>query len=107
MQDTALAQESRTKRLKAATHEAHEQLDRFIMRARPFADRVRYGRFLEMQYSSIAISTPYSSTPRLRRCCRISLVEEDLRNIGSSIPNATRSALFVKERPVELAQALV
>ncbi|CDZ62203.1 Heme oxygenase [Neorhizobium galegae bv. orientalis] len=113
MHDTARAQESRTKRLKAATRDAHEHLDRFIMRASPFADRARYGRFLKMQYlfhgdlDALFFNPALEALlPNLAARRRLLLVEEDLRDIGSSIPNATRPALFVKEQPVELAQAL-
>jgi heme oxygenase len=51
MTDLALAQApSLAKRLKAGTEATHERLDKSIMAGRPFADRERYGRFLDVQY---------------------------------------------------------
>lgn len=51
MTDLALAQApSLAKRLKAGTEATHDRLDKSIMAGRPFADRERYGRFLEVQY---------------------------------------------------------
>ncbi|KSB91618.1 heme oxygenase [Caulobacter vibrioides] len=41
---------SLAKCLKAGTEATHDRLDKSIMAGRPFADRERYGRFLEVQY---------------------------------------------------------
>ena len=50
MTDAALAQApSLAKRLKAGTEATHDRLDKSIMAGQPFADRERYGRFLEVQ----------------------------------------------------------
>ncbi|OAN59923.1 biliverdin-producing heme oxygenase [Sphingomonas sp. TDK1] len=48
--EPATTEQSRAKRLKAATIAVHETLDQRIMAAEPFRDRDRYGRFLWMQY---------------------------------------------------------
>lgn len=40
----------RAKSLKAATHEAHERLDKRIMASDPFGGRVRYGQFVKVQH---------------------------------------------------------
>ena len=41
----------RAKRLKAATHAAHERLDKRIMAADPFGSRERYGQFVVVQHA--------------------------------------------------------
>ncbi|WP_066716348.1 biliverdin-producing heme oxygenase [Sphingomonas pituitosa] len=46
----ATIEQSRARRLKAATNAVHETLDQRIMAAEPFRDRDRYGRFLGVQY---------------------------------------------------------
>ena len=48
--DTLERPDLRALRLREATHSAHEELDQSLMRRRPFLDRDRYGRFVEMQY---------------------------------------------------------
>lgn len=43
-------EQSRVKRLKAATRGAHGDLDAFIMAAKPFESRENFGKFVETQY---------------------------------------------------------
>ena len=42
---------SRSKRLKAATHDTHDRLDKAIMAREPFASRGRYGLFVQVQHA--------------------------------------------------------
>lgn len=41
----------RAQRLRAATTETHQRLDKRIMAAAPFASRAAFGRFLEVQHA--------------------------------------------------------
>ncbi|MFC5373633.1 biliverdin-producing heme oxygenase [Brevundimonas faecalis] len=45
-----MTEQSRAKRLKAASHDVHDGLDKAIMAAEPFADRERYIRLLRVQH---------------------------------------------------------
>lgn len=92
--------ESRTKRLKAATHAAHETLDRFVMRANPFRDRQSYGRFLRMQHAlhrdldALFFDEAMSRLlPDLQGRRRLDLVEQDLVDLGVA-PVASVAPLF-------------
>lgn len=42
---------TRARRLKAASHQIHDSLDKAIIAAQPFADRERYIQFLQVQYA--------------------------------------------------------
>jgi heme oxygenase len=46
-----MSEHSRARRLKAASHQIHDSLDKAIMAADPFADRERYVRFLRVQHA--------------------------------------------------------
>lgn len=65
-------EQSRVKRLKAATRGAHGDLDTFIMASKPFESRENFGKFVETQYLSIATSTFSFPMPRLMACFPIS-----------------------------------
>jgi heme oxygenase len=104
---------SRTKRLKAATHDAHERLDQFIMQARPFADRERYSRFLAMQFHFHRDLDGLFFDPDLdlllpdlggRR--RIEMIEQDFADLGLELPSARHATRFRKGETVELPEAL-
>ncbi len=112
-ESTLIKEESRTKRLKAATHSAHESLDQFIMQARPFADREHYGRFLTMQFlfhrdlDALFFNRNLELLlPDLGRRTRIELIAQDFVDIGLSLPSPPASPLFKKGNDVELASAL-
>lgn len=84
---------ARSRRLKAATHEAHEALDRCIMTAQPFAHRESYARFLRMQYRFHRdLDALYADTrltgaiPDLRGRNRMESVAADLCDLHIPIP---------------------
>lgn len=89
---------SRAKRLKAATTEAHEGLDRRIMTGAPFQDKIRYGLFLQVQYQFHSDIDGLYSAPALRAVFpdlaerrRLPQIEQDLRDLDLS-PPARRDA---------------
>ena len=103
-------QESRVKRLKEATHGAHERLDKRIMAADPFSSRERYGLFLMVQYRFHRdIDALYGDTrlsallPDLASRRRLGLIEQDLADLGISV-SVDDTAAFGAE--VDVAAAL-
>ena len=92
---------SRSKRLKAATHGVHEQLDNRIMAAEPFRNRERYGRFLEMQhrfhrdidplYRHVALD---AVLPDLEGRRRLAAIGRDIADLGQDIPTFSDSSTF-------------
>jgi heme oxygenase (biliverdin-IX-beta and delta-forming) len=107
------AEESRTKRLKAATHSTHERLDQRIMRADPFADRQRYGCFLVMQYRFHRDLDALFSNPELDALLpdlagrnRLGLIAQDLTDLGLELPQTTEPPVFSAGQPVDMAEAL-
>ncbi len=60
-----LSEESRAKRMKAATQAAHERIDRQIMAADPFASRENFGRFVRLQYRIHHAVDPLFRSPAL------------------------------------------
>ncbi|MBP2549214.1 heme oxygenase [Neorhizobium galegae] len=108
-----LAEESRTKRLKAATHSAHERLDQRIMRANPFADRESYGRFLILQYRFHRdLDALFSNAdldallPDLAGRNRLAFVGQDLADLGLAVPDASEPPIFAAGQSIDLAEAL-
>lgn len=86
-------EETRAKRMKAATHAAHAEIDRRIMAAAPFASRANYGRFVRIQYRIHQAVDPLFRNPALgallpdladRR--RLDLVEQDARDLSVALP---------------------
>ncbi|MFN3546123.1 MAG: biliverdin-producing heme oxygenase [Mesorhizobium sp.] len=89
----------RATRLKAATRATHERLDRAIMDRRPFADRERYGRFLELQLRFHRDLDPFyrhaalrSLFPDLRSRQRLDLIHRDFLDLGMAVPKASSKA---------------
>jgi heme oxygenase len=111
--DAPAGEDSRTKRLKAATHEAHERLDKRIMQLNPFADRNNYGRFLNMQYvfhrdldalfSDVKLD---ALLPDLAGRRRLGLVEQDLADLDISVPALATAPIFLSGQNVPLGTAL-
>jgi heme oxygenase len=86
---------SRAKRLREATHETHEALDRRIMAAASFADIAGYGRFAEAQYLFHRdIDALYDEAvlgdllPDLAARRRLPLIVADLGDLGLVLPDA-------------------
>ncbi|MEE7559545.1 biliverdin-producing heme oxygenase, partial [Xanthomonas sp. Kuri4-2] len=87
------ADTSRSQRLKAATHDAHERLDRRIMAAQPFASREHYARFVQAQYRFHCDLEPVyanpvlaSVVPELAQRRRLPQIRADLADLGVPLP---------------------
>lgn len=100
---------SRCKRLKSATHEAHDRLDKRIMAGGPFADRERYGRFLDVQYRfHHQVDRFYrhdeldAIIPDLQGRRRLGLIRKDMQDIGADIPELREG----DADPIDLPSAL-
>lgn len=101
--------ESRAKRLKAATHETHDRLDRKIMECKPFADLERYGRFLDVQYRfHHGIDPLYGHDelaailPDLKARRRLDLIRKDMLDIEIPLPVLTPDADYLIDVPSAL-----
>lgn len=105
-------EQSRVKRLKAATRDAHGGLDSFIMAAKPFESRENFGKFVETQYLFhrdldvfFANETLDGLLPDLKGRRRLAMIEQDLADLGLAIPE-TGAARFTDETPFDLPQAM-
>jgi heme oxygenase len=99
---------SRAKRLKAATHEQHETLDKRIMGVDPFGNRSRYATFLKIQHEFHLEIDPLYGHPDIVRWIpdiqerrRLDLIRQDILDVGEALPATTRS-----EYPVDLPDAI-
>lgn len=91
----------RAKRLKAATHDAHERLDKRIMKAEPFANREHYGRFVLVQHAFHRdIDALYANAvldrmlPDLIGRRRLPMIVDDLADLGIAVPSAHTAPVF-------------
>lgn len=91
----------RAKRLKAATHAAHEQLDTRIMAADPFRGRVRYGQFVKVQHGFHRdINALYDDAhldellPDLAGWRRLPAIRQDLADLGLDVPEPDGLPVF-------------
>ena len=91
--NSTLTESTRSQRLKAATHEAHDRLDKRIMAAQPFARREHYGRFLQVQYcfhgdmEGYFLSPVLSSLiPELAERRRLAQIQADLADLRVPVP---------------------
>lgn len=103
---------SRAKRLKAATHDAHETLDKRIMAADPFSSRERYGLFLRVQHAFHRdIDTLYGCAkletllPDLAGRRRLPQIEQDLADLGLASMMPASEPLFAASA-VDIPSAL-
>ncbi|MEJ1965015.1 MAG: biliverdin-producing heme oxygenase [Gammaproteobacteria bacterium] len=87
---------TRSQRLKAATHGAHDALDRRIMGANPFASPEHYARFLQVQYRFHRdIDTLYRNAelarivPDLAARRRLTRIVDDLSDLGMTVTDDT------------------
>ena len=97
---------TRSRRLKAATHESHDRLDKRIMADDPFADRERYGRFLDVQYRfHHEIDRLYrhdglrAIIPDLQSRRRLGLIRKDMEDIGAKIPELREGDDYLMDVP--------
>ncbi|MFG1465011.1 biliverdin-producing heme oxygenase [Xanthobacter sp. DSM 24535] len=88
-----ILEESRAKRLRAASTALHEQVDAAVMAAAPFADLGNYARFLRFQYRLHRQVAPLYAAPFLQPILpglaereRLSAVERDFADLGVPLP---------------------
>ena len=103
----------RSKRLKQATHETHDRLDKAVMARKPFASLERYALFLAVQhafhrdidalYDDPALA---SLLPDLRKRARLGLIEQDLADLGKEPVTAHQEPVFRPGRQVDIPAAL-
>jgi heme oxygenase len=103
---------SRAKRLKDATHETHDRLDKSIMAHRPFESQARYGLFLQVQHEFHREIEGLYASPLLNRLLpdlamgrRFGLIEQDLADIGAAAPVSDRTPTFANGDEVDVATA--
>lgn len=101
--------ESRAKRLKAATHETHDRLDKKIMKCEPFADLERYGRFLDVQHRFHHDIDPLyghdalaAILPDLKARRRLDLIRKDMLDVEIPLPVLTPNT----DHPIDVPSAL-
>lgn len=104
---------SRAKDLKAQTHGTHDRLDKAIMAGNPFGDRDRYGLFLKVQQPFHRDIDALYDDPRLiallpdlgeRR--RLAQIEQDIADLGQTVPVANQTPRFTADEQADLATAL-
>ncbi|HEY0212492.1 MAG TPA: biliverdin-producing heme oxygenase [Paenirhodobacter sp.] len=84
---------TRAEALRAATHDAHDRLDRTIMAAKPFDSVENYGRFAAMQYALHHHAAPLYARAdlaphiaELPALSRFAAVTQDLADLGVTRP---------------------
>lgn len=104
---------SRTKRLKAATREAHEVLDGFIMSAKPFESRESFGKFVQTQYlfhkdldAFFFNETLDGLLPDLKGRRRLGFIEQDLADLEISTPESADARFSQNDAAFDLPEAL-
>lgn len=100
-QPHASVEACRAKRLKAATSETHDQLDKRIMAGDPFAALENYGRFLAVQYQFHRdIEALYSDAglsalvPDLAARRRFDQIGQDIADLKQSLPDPIEPPFF-------------
>jgi heme oxygenase len=103
----------RAKRLKDATHEMHDRLDKTIMAHKAFESRARYGMFVKVQHGfHREIDALYASPvldkllPDLSGRRRFDLIEQDLAALGIAAPASDVSPVFANSVDADLPTAL-
>lgn len=104
---------SRAKRLKQATHDTHDRLDKSIMANNPFASRESYALFVKAQHKfHREIDALYSNPvldkllPDLAGRRRLSQIEQDLADLNMSALPAEKPPVFAKGAEADLPTAL-
>ena len=92
---TRFTEPGRCARLKASSSRDHDRVDELVMAARPFEDRERYARFLQVQHrfhgSLLALyhdELLNDRLPGLMQLSRFAAVERDLLDLGLALPSA-------------------
>ncbi|PSJ59158.1 biliverdin-producing heme oxygenase [Kumtagia ephedrae] len=101
---------SRAKRLKAATHDTHERLDKSIMAGEPFASRERYGLFVKVQHQfhrdidALYVNPVFDRLlPDLAGRRRLGLIEQDLADLAVAAPAASTVPAFGADADIPAA----
>lgn len=104
---------SRAKRLKEATHDTHDRLDKSIMQHNPFASRERYALFVKVQHRfHREIDALYSNPvldkllPDLAGRRRYEQIGQDLADLGMTGLQADTAPAFAKDAEADLPTAL-
>jgi len=104
---------SRSKRLKAATYDTHDQLDKSIMASAPFSSRERYSLFVKIQHAFHRdIDALYADPgldallPDLQGRRRLPMIEQDLADLGVPPLAFTTAAVFTQDSRADLPTAL-
>ncbi|MFN3348013.1 biliverdin-producing heme oxygenase [Pseudorhodoplanes sp.] len=103
----------RAKRLKEATHQTHDRLDKSIMAHNPFASRERYGLFVKVQHQFHRdIDALYANPaldallPDLRGRRRYDLIGQDLADLGIEALSPSAAPAFQSSDDADLPTAL-
>lgn len=104
---------TRSKRLKAATGDTHERLDKSIMAGEPFASRERYALFVKVQHAfHREIDALYDNArldgmlPDLQGRRRLGQIGQDLTDLGFEIPSYDGKPEFGAGAGADLPTAL-
>lgn len=99
--------------LKDRTSSAHERLDRAIMGYEAFASRDRYALFLKVQHAFHRELRPLCDhedvralIPAIAGCDRLHRIEQDLADLGRTVPAYNAQPAFGAGAPVRLSTAL-
>jgi heme oxygenase len=113
LESNAAEEPGRAKRLKQATNDTHERLDKSIMAHNPFASKERYALFVKVQHQfHREIDALYSNPvldkllPDLAGRRRLDLIEQDLADLGMSAPTSESAPAFAKDAEADLPTAL-
>ncbi|QCJ00066.1 biliverdin-producing heme oxygenase [Agrobacterium larrymoorei] len=111
--DVTEIEPSRTKRLKAATRQAHQALDSFIMSAKPFETRENFGTFLKTQYlfhrdldAFFFNHTLDGLLPDLHGRRRLDLIAQDLADLSLEIPGEENIRFKKDDAEFDLPEAM-
>jgi len=103
----------RAKRLREATHEMHERLDKSIMMHKAFESLARYGLFVQVQHQfHREIDALYANQeldkllPDLSGRRRFDLIERDLADLQVPAPALDASPAFASSTEADLPTAL-
>ncbi|SCX07977.1 Heme oxygenase [Agrobacterium sp. DSM 25558] len=111
--ETSQVEPSRTKRLKAATQDAHKVLDGFIMSAKPFESRENFAKFVQTQYlfhrdldAFFFNDTLAELLPDLKGRRRLGFIEQDLADLSTTVPASSATHFSHDDAAFDLPEAL-
>jgi heme oxygenase len=103
----------RSKRLKEATNETHDRLDKSIMMHKPFESRPRYGLFVKVQHQFHREIDALYANPALDKLLpdlagrrRFDLIGQDLADLGMNAPPSGAAPAFASGADADLPTAL-